>query len=206
MNKATRMAAAAFGIYAGLLGMAHGIYEMLQGAARPDSLMFNAIGPPCLASESAHACFPAMSVVPNLRITGLLAVFVGLLIVIWAAVFIHRKRGGLVMILLSVLMLLVGGGFIPPMIGILSGAVGSRINTPLTWRRQLLADRAGQVLVKIWPWSLIAFFAWILIQMIFGSVYTDFILKTGSLNLFIEFGLVVVAVLSAFANDMRDKP
>ena len=204
MNRATRTAAAALGVYAGLLGAAHGFYEVIQGGVRTEGIMFNAIGPPCLASKTAHACLPAMSLIPNLQTTGILAVLLGLIMVIWAAAFIQRKLGGPVMILLSILLLLVGGGFIPPMIGILSGVVGSRINAPLSGRR--LSERVSHNLARLWPWSMVAFFAWILIQMISGSLFADFVLKTGSLNLFIEFGLVVLAVLSAFANDMRDKP
>ena len=38
MNKATRIAASALGVYAGLLGMAHGLYEVLRGEFRPESL------------------------------------------------------------------------------------------------------------------------------------------------------------------------
>ena len=204
MNHATRVASSALGIYAGLLGMAHGIYEVLQGVVNPESFMFNAIGPPCQASKTAHACFPAMSIVPNMRVTGVLAILVGLLMVTWAAAFIQRKHGGLVMILLSILLLLVGGGFIPPMIGILSGALGSRINTPLTWRLRHLSDRANQVLTKIWPWSLVAFFSWILLQMVLGVVITELVLKIDSIFFLIEFGLLVLVALSAFAFDIQN--
>jgi len=41
------------------------------------------------------------------------------------AMFIQRKNGGLTLILLSILMLLVGGGFIPPLFGIIAGVIGS---------------------------------------------------------------------------------
>lgn len=203
MNNATRIAAAGLGVYAGLLGMTHGVYEVLQGEFRPESLMFNAIGPPCVASEIASACLPAMTVIPNFQVTGILTILVGFTMVVWATAFIHRKHGGLGMVLLSISLLLVGGGFIPPMIGILSGVVGSRIHFPLTLRR--LSERASLNLARMWPWSLVAFFSWILLQMIIGSIYTDFVLKAGTLYLFIEFGLVMLAVLSAFAYDIQDK-
>lgn len=205
MNHATRITASALGIYAGLLGMAHGIYEVLQGNVRQVSMMFNAIGPPCQASKTAHACFPAMSIVSNMRVTGVLAILIGLLMVTWAVAFIQRKHGGLVMILLSTLLLLVGGGFIPPMIGILSGTLGSWINIPLTWRLRNLSDSTKLVLTKMWPWSLVIFFSWILLQMLLGVVYTELVLKMSSLFLFIEFGLVVLVALTAFAFDIQNK-
>ena len=203
MNKATRIAASALGVYAGLLGMVHGLYEVLRGEFRPESLIFNAIGPPCVASETASACLPAMTVIPNFQVTSLLTILVGLTMVGWAAAFIHRKHGGLVMVLLSISLLLVGGGFIPPIIGLLSGAIASRINAALFWRRPLFSERASHNLVRLWPWTLVVYFSWILLQLMIGPVFTEFVLKNGSLFLFIEFGLLVLVVLSAFTFDMK---
>jgi hypothetical protein len=205
MNHATRKAAASLGVYAGLLGMTHGVYEVLQGNIPPESLVFNAIGPPCVASETASACLPAMSVIPNTQLTGILTILVGLAMVVWAAAFIHRDRGSLVMILLSISLLLVGGGFIPPMIGILSGAIASRINAALFWRRPLFSERTSHNLSRLWPWILVAYFSWILLQLVIGQVFTGFVLMNSSLFLFIEFGLLVLVVLSAFAYDMKAK-
>lgn len=56
---------------------------------------------------------PAMTVVPNLLVTGVFAILVSLVFIGWATVFVQRERGGPILILLSVLMLLVGGGFGP---------------------------------------------------------------------------------------------
>jgi len=45
MNRATSAVAGIVGAYAGLLGAAHGVYEILQGNAVPTGYMFNAISP-----------------------------------------------------------------------------------------------------------------------------------------------------------------
>jgi len=205
MNNATRIAAAGLGIYAGLLGTAHGVYEVLQGNVQPESMLFNAIGPPCVASETASACLPAMTVIPNYQVTGLLTILVGLTMVVCAAAFIQRKHSSLVMLLLSISLLLVGGGFIPPMIGTLSGAIASRINAALFWRRPLFSENTSTLLARLWPWTLVAYFSWILLQWMIGPVFTGFVLKNSALILFIEFGLLVLVVLSAFAYDIQDK-
>ena len=47
--------------------------------------------------------------------------------------FIGRKHGGLVLILLSVALILVGGGLGPPILGVIVGFAATRINAPLTW-------------------------------------------------------------------------
>ena len=51
-----------------------------------------------------------MSIVPNLLVTGILASLVSLIFLVWAIKFVQRKHGGQVMMLLSIIMLLVGGG------------------------------------------------------------------------------------------------
>jgi hypothetical protein len=68
-----------------------------------------------------------MTIIPSFLITGIVATVVGLFTMVWAAVFIHRKHGGIVLILLSVILLLSGGGLVPPVIVIIAGVHGTRI-------------------------------------------------------------------------------
>jgi hypothetical protein len=120
---ATRAAASIVGVVAGLIGIYHGYNETLQGNSAPSGIMINAIGPPCQGSS----CFPAMTVIPNFFVTGVLAIVFALVIIAWAAAFVQRKNGGLVLILLSIILLLVGGGFLPPALGVIAGVIGTRI-------------------------------------------------------------------------------
>jgi hypothetical protein len=85
--------------------------------------MINAVGPPCQGS----GCFPAMTVIPNFFVTGILTIIFALAVLAWAAVLVQRKNGGTVLILLSVILLLVGGGFLPPALGVIGGVIGTRI-------------------------------------------------------------------------------
>jgi hypothetical protein len=57
-----------------------------------------------------------------------------------------------VLIVLSIAMLLVGGGFGPPIIGILAGAAGTGIRSPLTGWRKRLPVNVRHSLAKLWPW------------------------------------------------------
>ncbi|MBN1668214.1 MAG: hypothetical protein JW862_14070, partial [Anaerolineales bacterium] len=61
MTKALRITTAFLGLYAGLIAIQHGIFEIMQGSHAPDGLLFNAIGPPCQSEAVWHACFPAMT-------------------------------------------------------------------------------------------------------------------------------------------------
>jgi protein-S-isoprenylcysteine O-methyltransferase Ste14 len=87
-KRSLRITTAFLGVYAGLIAVQHGIFATLQGSRAPDGLMFSAIGPPCQPEAVWHACFPAMTVIPNLLVTGIAAVLVGLAMAVWAAAFV----------------------------------------------------------------------------------------------------------------------
>lgn len=125
MRKATKTVAMWMGIVAGIGGAEHGYFEILQGNTKPDNLaFFTSIGPPCDPDMAWNACEPAMTVLSDLLVTGILALIFGLAVLGWSVGFLHRRHGGLVLILLSIAMLLFGGGFFPPVIGIIGGAGG----------------------------------------------------------------------------------
>ena len=94
-----------------------------------------------------------MTVIPNLLVTGILAVFVSLALLVWSLLFVHRQNGGWIMIILSVAMLLVGGGIFPPILAILIGAVATRINTPRSPSIACHPNGFQRVLANLWPWS-----------------------------------------------------
>jgi hypothetical protein len=96
---------------------------------------------------------PAISVVPNFLVTGILTVLVSIVLIIWAAAFVQRPRGGVVLISLSIVLLLVGGGVGSPVVGLLAGVAGLGINAPSTRWRSLQSSRIGSVLGSLWPWA-----------------------------------------------------
>jgi hypothetical protein len=120
---ATRGAASIIGVVAGLIGLFHGYNETLQGNSAPSGIMINAIGPPCQGS----GCFPAMTVIPNFFVTGVVVIILALIVLTWAAVLVQRKHGGAILILFSIILLFVGGGFLPPALGLIAGVIGTRI-------------------------------------------------------------------------------
>lgn len=122
MAGTTRIVASVLGVLAGLVGVYHGYNEILQGSVATGGIFINAIGPPC----QGNACFPAMTLVPDFYLTGLTAVSISLVIAVWSTLFINRKNGGVVLIVLSIVQLLVGGGFLPPALGVVAGLVATR--------------------------------------------------------------------------------
>lgn len=127
--RVARVAATVLGVYAGLVGAAHGYYEIRQGNAGTGGLAIEAIGGSCDAESTWHACLPAITLIPNFLLTGVLVVMLAAIIIVWATAFVHRHRhGGRILIGLAVALLLVGGGFFPPFYGAIGGVFGMRLH------------------------------------------------------------------------------
>jgi len=152
-----------------------------------------------------------LTIIPNFFVTGILAIIVGLLVTIWAGAFIDRKHGAWVLILLSITLWLVGGGFAPIFMSILASATATRINKPLKWWRAHLPINLQGFLAKLWPWSIIAFVLLFLISVeiaifgyplvwFFGANITYDIQYTLS---YIMVGFMPVSILTAFAYDIQ---
>lgn len=198
MRRATRIVASSWGAFAGFGGPEHGYFEIQQGNVAPEGLIISAIGPPCDPEQAWHLCEPALTVIPSFLITGIVAIVLGLLTMVWALAFVHRPRGGLVLILLSIGLLLAGGGLIPPLIGVAAGLVATRNHAPLSGRAG-----GGGTFAMLWPWALIGFFAWVLGQFLVGHFFGDWLQAGGILSPLLGVALLVLSIVNARAHDLR---
>lgn len=198
MRKATKTVATWMGLAAGIAGLEHGIYEILQGNTRPEGVMIFSMGPPCNPEAIWNRCEPAMTVIPNFLITGILAVIFGLAILVWSLGFVGRKRGGLVLILLSVALLLFGGGLFPPLIGLIGGAVGTQINRPVGGKPGGLTRLAA----RLWPWPLVILMTWLLGQFVVGYFFNDFLKSVMYYGLLLILTMLPLSVYAGYAHDV----
>ena len=203
MRKATRIVAASLGVFAGIGGPEHGVFEILQGHVKPDAVVIAAMGPPCDPESVWNLCEPAMTIVPSFLVTGILATVLGILTIAWAAFFAHRRHGGPVLMLLSIGLLLFGGGLFPPVIGIVSGVIATRINVPLHRVPGRRPGRASRFLAGLWPWSLVAFFVWVFGQFAVGYFFNEFLITSGFLIPLLIVGLMALAIVSGVAHDAQ---
>jgi hypothetical protein len=202
MRKATRISATVLGLTAGVAGIEHGVFEILQGNTRPEGLMIASIGPPCVPELSWNQCEPAMTVIPSFLITGILAGILGVIVTVWSAFFVQKKRGGLGLMLLCVPLLLFGGGIFPPLIGVIAGALGTRIHKPLNPAGSRLSGGFLRFLDGLWPWALAIYVAWILGQWVIGHFFNDWLLANGYLILVVILGTLILTPVAAYAHDL----
>ncbi len=201
MRQATRIIAASFGIFAGFGGLEHGYFEILQGNVRPESIMIASMGAPCVPEEIWNACEPAMTIIPNFLVTGILAMVLGLVTMVWATAFVQRQQGGTILALLSFGLLLFGGGIFPPVIGIIGGAVGTKINTPL--KKQ--PGPVWRMLAKVWPWTLVVFFVFLFGLFVIGYFLNEFLMENAVLIPVLILGLLVVSILAGYGHDVQNQ-
>jgi hypothetical protein len=209
LNRATRAVVSIFGVLVGLAGVEHGFFEMLQGSVTPDDIIINAIGPAQRFWEFGTE--RALTIIPNFFATGILAIIVGLLVTIWAGAFIDRKYGAWVLMLLSIILWLIGGGFAPIFMSILAIATATRINAPLTWWRAHLRVNVRGFLAKLWPLSIVGFVLLFLISVeiaIFGYPLVGFFGAKTTYDIqytfsYIMVGFMPVSILTAIAYDIQ---
>ncbi len=194
------------GALVGFAGIEHGIFETLQGNIGTNGFIIDAIGP---AQELwSGAMEPAFSFIPNFLITGICSILIGIFVVFWACIFIQKKHGAVIMLILSILLFLVGGGSPPILLGIISAALATRINKPLTWSRTHLSNKT---LAKGWPWLFILFvivFIFIIIAAITGWPFLIFMDTSSFTNILGPIGyisdlILILAIISGFSREVN---
>lgn len=206
MNLSTRTTVSVLGAIFGVSGFFHGLFEALQGSTPTPGLMINAIGP--AQQMWSHGTEPALTLIPNFLVSGIIAMLVGLVLAVWALFFVGRKGGAGVLLLLFILLLLVGGGVAQTLFFPFICLAATRINKPLSWWRKVLPARVRQPLARLWGVSLgiaagaLAFALWLAITGLIpgvGNEDTVLAVMVGCLVTFIV--LLPLTFVSGFARD-----
>jgi hypothetical protein len=124
----------------------------------------------------------------------------GLVTIVWAAAFVQRQRGGAILALLSFGLLLFGGGIFPPVIGVIGGVVGTRINAPL--KRQ--SGPVWRMLSKMWPWAIGVYFVFLFGQFVIGYFFNEFLMENVVLWAVLFLGLLVLGILAGYGHDVQN--
>ena len=204
---ATRVIVSTLGVLLAIGGMDHGLFEVLQGNKPTGGLIVHAIGE--RNRMWAYGTEDAFTLIPNFLVTGVAAIVVSVMILVWSVGFVHKKNGSLVFLLLSILLFLVGGGVAQVVFFTLAWAVSTRINKPVTWLRVVFPESVRGALAKLWLGLLIVFTLLALIALeiaIVGYVprVSDPKLALHICWAILGFGLVVLlaAFVCGFAHDL----
>ena len=206
-NRATRLLASTLGMLVGLAGVEHGVLEVLQGNVRPDGMMIDAIGPEQRLWEFAGET--ALTIVPNILITGILSILIGGLLTIWAYKYVNQKHGPVVLLSLSIELFLVGGGFAPIFLAILAFIAAARINKPLRFWRSAVPAAFRNIMAALWPWTLIIAVVSFVVAVeiaIFGEPLSGYAgaEAASSVQLFLGFATLILAILALPAANAYD--
>ncbi len=209
MGNATQITVSTFGVLVGVAGIEHGIGEILQGNTVPsEAMILSWPDSPLFSMVNGE---PAMTIIPNMLITGILAVLFSAIFIVWSFRFVQSKHGGLGLMFLSLAMFLFGGGLFPPVFGIILGIVATRINTPMSWWRAHLPLGLRLALGKWWAWSCgIGLIVWLLMfpgipLLVYFFRMTDnpeyvFTLLVGMLGFFFS------TIIAGLVRDMGTQP
>ncbi len=200
---AIRWVTTVYGILVGAAGIEHGIFEVLQGNIPTEGIMIDAIGPAFKFWPGAGE--RALTLIPNYLITGIVAIMIGLLAIIWAIGLVERHYGASVLTILLLTLFLTGGGFAPIFMSLFACLAATRINQPLNWWRSHLPGK--HLLAKTWPWILILYsFVFILdvgIQIFGAPLDVDTTTTLVWTLAFMMLALMPVGVIVGFATDVN---
>ena len=208
---ATRIVVIAFAMLCGFTGITAGFFEILQGNVSPDGLIVSTVGPNYSVWTTYEIydlmeTYSAITIIPNFLITGICAIIVSVLVIIWAVKFIHKKHGVLIFFILSIIQLLVGGSFVFDL-AIITTLTATRINKPLSWWQSHLSDRMRKFFAAIWPFSLL-FYSIIAIVLLLIPILS---LYHGELQDYLElfatlmFLPLVLMIIGCFSYDLENK-
>jgi hypothetical protein len=203
MNKATTILALTLGILAGIMGIEHGIGEVLEGYRPTDGLFI--LSWPDSAFFQIMSGEPAMTIIPNYLVTGLLAIFFSCVFLTVLVRLNLNRNTHIVLFALLILMLLTGGGFGPPVLGVLAVMIVLKRNSSLkTWSNLPLSIHL--VLSMLWPWSFgICLLGWLMLfpgaaLIVFFTGIDNALLML--IPILIAFGFIPITLLLGFSRDI----
>ena len=206
INEGLKKIAKIFGSLIGIGGLQHGVGEVLQGNVAPKGLVINSwVDGPISWYMGGE---PAMTVIPNLLVTGILTIIVSLTLTAYSWKRVESRHSGRNIILLSLIMLLVGGGFGSPILGVMTGLAGTLIHSDLnSWRNRLPESLRG-TLADHWG-SIFKVCTAVIAVIMIGSFLLPYSgLNSGELcsnSFLLSLGLLPFTIMAAISYDLESR-
>jgi hypothetical protein len=98
----------------------------------------------------------AITIVQNFLVTGVLAIVISSLVIVWSIKFVQGKYGTTILLFLSITQMLFGGGWVIDL-ALIMCILSTRIDKPLNWWRSHLSEHLRLQLAKFFPISLVLY-------------------------------------------------
>ena len=203
-NRSAWLIAVIFGVLAAIGGLLHGVGEVQQGDVDVQQVIIESWATGPLAEHMGGD--PGMTVLPTMRLTGVVCLIISTLLLVWSLFFMRKRFAGLVQFLLTLAMLLFGGGFGPPLAGFLASFAGFGIRSPYRfWTRKLSAG-VIHFLARGWPFvfgitvanGLFLYIGHMVMVFLFGFTHPEpFVIST-----FIVLVSIPLSTLFSVGNDL----
>lgn len=203
MRSARQLTLSAMGAIVAAAGFEHGVGEMIQGPVPPPTLMIQ---------SWPHSEFyrsldgePAMTVIPNLLASGVITMVLSVALFVWMIRFVARRRSASVIASLSIALLFAGGGFGPPVLGLILAGAALGANSPLPWWRKRCPPAGRRILAGAWsPLFAACIAAWFAMLVGVPAMAYFFGIDSDALLLAVlatAVTLLSLALVSSFAKD-----
>lgn len=205
MASARRLTLSAMGAVMAVAAFEHGLGDALQGPVAPASIFIQSW--PTSAFYRSLSGEPAMTLIPNLLISGIATMALSIALLGWVLAFVDRRYSAAVIAASSVALLLVGGGFGPPVLGLILAAAATKVRSPLRWWCAVCPSGVRRALASAWPVAIVAcVITWLI--MLFGIPALDYFAGLGSealtyLMIAAAFVVLPFALISGMAHDAQ---
>ena len=199
-----RVVVAAFGVLCGLSGIIAGCFEVRQGNTAPSGFIISTIGPNYSMAEDFT--YFAVTIIPNFFITGILAIIVSSLVILWSVKYVQKKNGVLIFLGLSITQMLVGGGWVIDL-ALMTCIIATRIDKSLNWWRSHLPTKLRLWLVQLLPFSLVVYMIISFGMLVFTILGVDdaTLIKPIEILAVAMFLPILLMIFSALAHDIQRK-
>jgi hypothetical protein len=100
--------------------------------------------------------YHAITLIPNFLVTGILAIIVSGLVIIWSVKFVEKKYGVVILFGLCISQVLVGGAWVID-IALITCILAFGIDRPLTWWRSHLSVPFRNMFIKLFPLAVLSY-------------------------------------------------
>ena len=204
MNRATHIVASTFGAVMGIAGLEHGIGEALQGNAAPGPMPFQSW--PNSEAFKILGGEPAMTILPSMLLAGILTILLSIAVIAWSLTSMRSKWGSPILFLLAIGLLLSGGGYAPPVLGVVTALGALLVHARVGWLHSNVPSFIKQGAARLWGWVFgLCLVLWfylfpgsIILAALFGLSNSAWIVAVA----FPALGFLVLTFVVAFGSDV----